>query len=83
MDRNYKDLTLLAAKKTSQLGDPDVDLDPRLFNAHNSALLLIVSPPRTGKSNLLLSLLGNSNFLKFYYKNIYFIGSSNKTRYNP
>lgn len=78
MDRNYKDLTLLAAKKTSQLGDPDVDLDPRLFNAHNSALLLIVSPPRTGKSNLLLSLLGNSNFLKFYYKNIYFIGSSIK-----
>lgn len=76
-DNNYKDLTLHPPKQTSQ-AEPEVKIDPRLFNAHNSALMLIVSPPRTGKSALILSLLGNSNFLKFYYKTIYFIGSSIK-----
>lgn len=76
MDRKkYKDLTLLPPKKTNQ-EEPEIEIDPRLWNAHNSCLCLIVSPPRTGKSSLLLSIFGNSNFLRFYYDNIYMIGSS-------
>ena len=78
MDKKNFDLTILPAKKENEEVKYKRHIDSRLFNCHNGVLMLIVSPPRTGKSNLLLNLFGNSNFLKEYYDNLYLIGATIK-----
>ncbi len=78
MDKKNFNLTLLPARKENENKSYKRKIDPRLMNVHNGCLCLIISPPRTGKSNLILNLFGNSNFLKNYYDSLYLIGATIK-----
>jgi len=66
-------LTVLPVKKPK---DAPSDLNPILLP--HAFLLMIVAPPRSGKSNLIINLICNSEFYRgkrgdHYFKDIYYL----------
>jgi len=67
-----QDLTVLPPAKDKFNVKVKMKLDKRLFKAHKGVLALLIGQPASGKTTVILNLLGN--FLKFYYENVHFIG---------
>jgi len=51
-------------------------VDKRLFNVERGCLMLLIGLPGAGKSTCILNLLGNSNYLRFFYDTVHFIGAT-------
>lgn len=75
-DTENNDLNILPPVKDSFNGDYKQKLNKNLPDFHKGALVLLVGQPGAGKTTLILNLLGR--FLKYYYDDIHFIGSTFK-----
>lgn len=78
MSKNKFDLTVLPLRKKQEKIRTKRPVDDRLFNVDNGVCVLILAPPRQGKSVTILNLLANSQFLKNYFSNVYLIGGTIK-----
>ena len=67
------DLKVLPLRSAQKPLKPRRELDPRLPDAHTGVNMLIVAPPKCGKSVLLCNLVLNSQFYKEYFENVYII----------
>ena len=73
---NIDDLIVLPPAKDSFNRKNKMKLHPYLPNFHTGQLILLCAAPAQGKSVLLLNLLGNKNFLRYYYDEVHMCGSA-------
>jgi hypothetical protein len=78
MEKKRFDLSVLPVKKNNTTFTYRRDIDPRLPNIHNSIYMLLVAPPRQGKTNFILNWLANKNYYQGYFENGYLIGATIK-----
>jgi len=78
MSNKQFDLTVLPLRQKTEKIRTKRPVDHRLFNVDNGVCVLILAPPRQGKSVTILNLLANSQFLKNYFTNVYLIGGTIK-----
>lgn len=81
MESKTQDLEILPPKSDSGNIKYKQDLDPRLPNVHRGICALALGVPGSGKTCLLLNILGR--FLKYYYENIHFIVASKDPTMQP
>tara|TARA_R100000700_G_scaffold40925_3_gene58519 strand:- start:1007 stop:1744 length:738 start_codon:yes stop_codon:yes gene_type:complete len=74
-DENF-DLTILPVKKDNHGIRIRRPIHPILPDVHKGANMIIVSSVRSGKSNLLVNLMMNSNFLKDAFDDVYIFSST-------
>tara|TARA_R110001632_G_scaffold223655_1_gene355608 strand:+ start:978 stop:1805 length:828 start_codon:yes stop_codon:yes gene_type:complete len=73
---NTNDLKILPPVKSKFKNNYKMELNKNLPDFQNSQLVLLVGKPNSGKTVIILNLLGK--ILKYYYEEIYFIGQSYK-----
>jgi hypothetical protein len=78
MNKKQFDLTILPLKENDQKKRLNRDVDDRLPNVDNGICVLLLAPPRQGKSLLITNMLASSQFLKHYFSNVYLIGGTIK-----
>lgn len=77
MSENF-DLTILALKEEKKKLRTKRPIDKRLPSFDSGVCVLLIAPPRQGKSVNIANLLLNSQFAKGYWDNVYLIGGTIK-----
>jgi len=72
------DLTILPVRHETKKIRTKRPIDPRLPLVDEGVNMIVCSPPRTGKSNLIANWLYNSQICKGYWDLVYLIGASVK-----